>query len=227
MLTLARQGRHVVRLKSGDPMIFGRAGEEIAALEAAGIAVEVVPGITAALGMAARLGVSLTHRHAARSVRFVTGHADSGGLPQDLDWRGLADPATTLVVYMGGRTATRLAERLLGEGLAADTPVVVAEKTARRDERLEHITLGRLAHTPLWAEGPVLIGIGSVFARGARRGDRGEEAREARHPCRPVAQISRPGACDEAARPECRPDRPLERAKRPSGDALPSKQHHD
>ena len=97
MLKLAKQGKHVVRLKSGDPMIFGRAGEEIALLEKNGIPVDVVPGITSALALSARLGVSLTHREHAQSVRFVTGHAKTGELPADLDWRGLADPHTTLV----------------------------------------------------------------------------------------------------------------------------------
>ena len=95
MVSLARRGKHVVRLKSGDPMIFGRGGEEVTMLDAAGIAVEVVPGITAALALSSRLGVSLTHRNHAQSVRFVTGHARTGRLPDGLDWRGLSDPAKT------------------------------------------------------------------------------------------------------------------------------------
>jgi uroporphyrin-III C-methyltransferase/precorrin-2 dehydrogenase/sirohydrochlorin ferrochelatase len=97
MVSLANAGRHVVRLKGGDPMIFGRAGEEIARLEAEGIPVSVVPGVTAALAMAASLGVSLTHRDCARSVRFVTGHGRDGALPADIDWRAVADPATTTI----------------------------------------------------------------------------------------------------------------------------------
>ena len=96
MIDLARAGKRVVRLKSGDPMIFGRAAEEIDALREAGIAVEVVPGITAGLALAARLGASLTDRRKAHSVRFVTGHGKDGGLPAEMDWIGLADPATTL-----------------------------------------------------------------------------------------------------------------------------------
>src|SRR3546814_5707836 len=110
MVRLARQGKHVVRLKSGDPMIFGRAGEEIASLRAAGIPVEVVPGITAGIAAASRLGVSLTHRDHAHSVRFVTGHARDGRLPQDLDWRGIADPETTTIFYMGGRSEEHTSE---------------------------------------------------------------------------------------------------------------------
>lgn len=167
MLRLARDGRHVVRLKSGDPMIFGRAGEEIELLERNGIEVEVVPGITAASAMASALGVSLTHRHAAHSVRFVTGHDRKGELASDLDWRGLADPATTLVVYMGGRTVAAFARRLTDEGLAADTPVVAVSGVTWASERRWTGSLGDLAEGRLERAGsePVLIGIGHVFER--------------------------------------------------------------
>ena len=165
MIKLAGQGKQVVRLKSGDPMIFGRAGEEIAELKARGIAVDVVPGITAALGAAAALGVSLTHRDHARSVRFVTGHGQAGGLPDDLDWRGLADPGTTLMVYMGGRTAGILARRLIEQGRAPGTPAVIVAHVSRADETRDMRTLGYLAgQTPDVGEGPVLIGVGEVFA---------------------------------------------------------------
>ena len=171
MLKLAGQGRHVVRLKSGDPMIFGRAGEEIAELEAAGIAVTVVPGITAGLAMASALGLSLTHRDHAQSVRFVTGHARTGELPDDLDWRGLADPRTTLVFYMGGRTGPAIATRLIGQGLAAETPVVVVAGLTRPGETrvagtLADLQAGNLALAPGL---PVLIGIGQVFCMVAYR----------------------------------------------------------
>lgn len=165
MVRLASQGRHVARLKSGDPMLFGRAGEEIAACAAAGVAVEVVPGISAAFGMAARLKVSLTHRDHAQSVRFVTGHARTGALPDDLDWAGLAHARTTLVVYMGARTAPDLAKGLIGAGRAATTPVVVAVGIARADESFAAMTLLDLAELPAAAiDGPVLIGIGEVFS---------------------------------------------------------------
>ncbi|RME64208.1 MAG: uroporphyrinogen-III C-methyltransferase, partial [Alphaproteobacteria bacterium] len=164
MLKLARQGRHVVRLKSGDPMIFGRAGEEIAMLRAAGVAVDVVPGITAAAGAAAALGVSLTHRDRARSVRFVTGHGRDGDLPADLDWSGLADPATTLIVYMGGRTAAGLAGRLLAAGMPRHTPAVAMSNISRPDQRVQPLSLAALAEDGIAASGePVLIGIGAVF----------------------------------------------------------------
>jgi len=136
MVKLARQGKRVVRLKSGDPMIFGRAGEEIAELRAAGIPVDVVPGVTSALALAARLRVSLTHRDLAHSVRFVTGHARDGGLAHDLDWKGLADRETSLIVYMGGRTAGAV-------GSLADIVRLIGDLDPGE---------------------PVLLGIGSVFA---------------------------------------------------------------
>lgn len=170
MIKLARQGKRVVRLKGGDPMIFGRAGEEIAALEAVGIPVSVIPGITAASAAAARLGVSLTHRQSAHSLRFVTGHARDGGLPEDLDWTGFADPETTLVFYMAGRTGEAVAERLMAEGLAPSTPVAAIAAISRPDEarwvgRLDQLAIGL---GQIGRGRPVLIGIGAVFAQAKR-----------------------------------------------------------
>lgn len=165
MVKLARQGKRVVRLKAGDPMIFGRAGEEIAALDAAGIPVDVVPGITAAVAAASRLGISLTHRHAAQSLRFVTAHSRHGGLPEDLDWNGLADPATTLVFYMAGRTGANVAARLIGSGLNPATPVALIASVSRPDEEawggcLDQVPEGLAA---IGLERPVLMGVGTVF----------------------------------------------------------------
>ena len=122
MVSLAKQGKRVVRLKSGDPLIFGRAAEEIAACEAANIAFDVVPGITSVQGGASRLGIALTDRKKARRLQYVTGHAKSGGLPADLDWKSLADPATTTAVFMPTRTLAALAEKAIAEGLDPDTP---------------------------------------------------------------------------------------------------------
>ena len=166
MVKLAGQGKRVVRLKAGDPMVFGRAGEEIAALDAAGIPVTVVPGITAALAAASSLGVSLTHRDAAHSVRFVTGHSRRGGLPDDLDWRGLADAETSLMVYMAGRTGGDFAARLIGQGLPASTPVVVVTAVSRPEERRWSGSLAQLGAALLetGTDQPVLVGIGRVFA---------------------------------------------------------------
>ncbi|AXS42149.1 siroheme synthase CysG [Breoghania sp. L-A4] len=166
MVKFARDGKRVVRLKSGDPMVFGRAGEEVAELDAAEIPVDVVPGVSAVFSLAAELGVSLTHRDHAHSLRLVTGHASDGGMPKDLDWRGLSDAQTTLVIYMGGRTAQSIATRMIGEGRAPETPVVIAAKIGRPDRQLSNLSLAQLASGAFAREddGPVLIGVGEVFA---------------------------------------------------------------
>ncbi|MGY6707592.1 MAG: siroheme synthase CysG [Rhizobiaceae bacterium] len=165
MVSLARAGRHVVRLKSGDPMVFGRAGEEIAELEKEGLAYEVVPGITAGIALASALGVSLTHRDHAKSVRFVTGHSRHGGLPQDMDWRSVADASATTIFYMGGRTAPEISARLLSLGMSAQTPVVVATDLGRATQSVVHTTLEALpeAAARLRKDRAVLIGLGNVF----------------------------------------------------------------
>jgi len=167
MLSLAKAGKRVVRLKSGDPMIFGRAGEEIDFLERAGIAVSVIPGITAASAMAARLGVSLTHRDHAQSVRFVTGHSRDGNLPADMDWRSLADPKTTTVFYMGGRTAGEIRSKLIAAGMRPGMPVAVMSAIARSNERRWCGPLDDLetALKTIGVDEPVLIGVGSVFEK--------------------------------------------------------------
>jgi len=167
MVKLARNGKHVVRLKSGDPMIFGRSGEEIERLQQERIPASVVPGVTSASAMASQLGVSLTHRECARSVRFVTGHAQSGELPADLDWQGLADARTTLIVYMGGRTASPLAARLIAASLDPATPVVAHSSVSRSDGVIWRSDLATLAVKGLPPElvTPVLIGIGTAFSR--------------------------------------------------------------
>jgi uroporphyrin-III C-methyltransferase / precorrin-2 dehydrogenase / sirohydrochlorin ferrochelatase len=166
MIKLARAGKQVVRLKGGDPGIFGRAGEELAALRAAGIACRMVPGITAALAMAAAFGVSLTHRDHAQAVQFVTGHARDGRLPAHLNWRGLADPRTTTVFYMGAGTVQQIAANLRLHGLSADTPALWVANLSRPDERrwsgLLSALPGSIGDEELRC--PLLIGIGRVFA---------------------------------------------------------------
>jgi uroporphyrin-III C-methyltransferase/precorrin-2 dehydrogenase/sirohydrochlorin ferrochelatase len=169
MTRLALKGKHVVRLKSGDPMIFGRAGEEIEHLERAGVPVDVVPGITAGIALASALGVSLTHRDMAQSVRFVTGCAKTGRLPDNLDWRGLADPLTTTIFYMAGGTAGAIAVRLVEEGFAPDTPAVMVSNVSRGEQRWAGpiSALGE-ASSRRDAAKPVIIGIGCVFGRADR-----------------------------------------------------------
>jgi uroporphyrin-III C-methyltransferase/precorrin-2 dehydrogenase/sirohydrochlorin ferrochelatase len=165
MITLARSGKRVVRLKGGDPMIFGRGGEELAACRAAGLAVEVVPGITAAQGAASRLGVSLTHRSAARRLQYVTGHGADGKLPRDIDWGSIADPTATTVVYMPARTLAELAATGIANGLDPATPAVAIVKATRPGEAVVAAPIRdlpeRLRELPL---GPVLVMIGKVFA---------------------------------------------------------------
>lgn len=166
MVSLAKAGKRVVRLKSGDPMIFGRAGEEIACLEKAGIPVDIVPGITSASAMAARLGVSLTHRDHAQAVRFVTGHSRSGHLPTNLNWQSLAEAATTTIFYMGGRTAGQIQTRLQTAGMDGQTPTVVVSAITRANESRWVGTLDSLADAVecIGVDNPVLIGVGTVFS---------------------------------------------------------------
>ena len=166
MIELAGQGKRIVRLKGGDPMVFGRASEEIAALRGAGIPVEVVPGVTAALGAAASLQTSLTERATARRLQFITAHAHDGKLPEDIDWRALCDPGASSVVYMGVRTLGALAERLLAHGADPATPALLVERATCPDERR---IAGTIATLPAKAaaqapSGPCLILIGAVFA---------------------------------------------------------------
>lgn len=166
MLTFAKAGKNVARLKSGDPMIFGRAGEEIAYLKQHNIPVEVVPGITAASAMASRLGVSLTHRDHAQSVQFVTGHSRHGILPDTIDWQAIADSRNTTIFYMGGRTAGAIQSRLTKAGLDTKTPVVIVSSVANPDERRWAGSLNDLssAMAEIGLDRPVLIGVGEVFA---------------------------------------------------------------
>ena len=162
MVKLAKQGKHVVRLKSGDPMIFGRAGEEISILEAEGILVDVVPGITSALAAAARLGVSLTHRDYAQSVKFVTAHSRKGELPE-LDWKSFAGTKSTLMIYMGAKTAPKLSKVLIEKGANPQTPVMIAKGIMRDEESIEFLRLCDLLELKIDRTAPVLIGIGNVF----------------------------------------------------------------
>lgn len=141
----ALTGARVVRLKSGDPGIFGRLEEEIIALRAAGIAHEVIPGVSAASAAAAAAGIPLTRRLQARRVQFVTGHDVTGQLPQGLSMAALADPEATTVVYMPKRTFPALAAQLLAAGLPGDTPALLAENVSLPDQRLQRATVAVLA----------------------------------------------------------------------------------
>jgi uroporphyrin-III C-methyltransferase/precorrin-2 dehydrogenase/sirohydrochlorin ferrochelatase len=183
MIALAKAGRRVVRLKGGDPMIFGRADEEISACRAAGITVEVVPGITTAQGVASRLLVSLTRRGQARRVQYITGHGRDGKLPADIDWASVADPAVTTVVYMPGKTLPELVANAVQAGLDPATPAVAVERATRTDERVIAATIAdlpaRLAAEAL--SGPVIVMIGRTLADYVAAAARGEpESRQRR-----------------------------------------------
>ena len=159
----ARQGRDVVRLKGGDPFIFGRGGEEAEACRAAGIPVEVVPGISAAIGAAAAAQLPLTHRRAASVVSFVAGQCK--GL-SDQNWAGLAGVGRTLVIYMGVATAEEIAEKLIADGLSPTMPVAVIENATRPAMRVLRASLAGLPAlvTDEKVKSPAVIVIGEVCA---------------------------------------------------------------
>jgi uroporphyrin-III C-methyltransferase/precorrin-2 dehydrogenase/sirohydrochlorin ferrochelatase len=169
----AKAGRHVVRLKGGDPFVFGRGGEELDVLVAEGVRVEVVPGITAATGCAAYAGFPLTHRDHASSVVFVSGHSKDG--LSELDWRALANPRQTIVVYMGVGAAGEVAGKLIEAGLSASTPIAIVEKGTRWDQRVIKGELQQAADLirQHGVAGPALLVIGAV-TRAAEAGLRAE-----------------------------------------------------
>ncbi len=176
----AEAGQRVVRLKGGDPFVFGRGGEELLSLRARGIEAEVVPGITAAAACAAASGIPLTHRGLARGVNFVTGHAEDG--EPDLDWPALADGRQTLAIYMGVSTAGTLMRRLLEAGAEPARPLAVIEKGTRPDQRVLTGTLGGLEALVREAavEGPAMIILGEVAALAAGRPATPQEAAPSR-----------------------------------------------
>ncbi len=164
LLNLARGGGEVVRLKGGDPFVFGRGGEELAFLRAHGIAVDVVPGVTAAFAAAADLGVPLTHRGVARTLHLLTGHSLDGRLP-DLDFAALARGQGTIVAYMARSTLPALAGALIAAGLPGSTPAAAVENASLARQRHVRATLATLADALATAgfDGPTLVLIGRVL----------------------------------------------------------------
>lgn len=163
LVALALEGLKVVRLKGGDPFLFGRGGEEMLACREAGIEVHVVPGVSAALAASADIGAPLTHRGLAQAVTFVTGHA-AGDADPDLDWTALARPNQTVAIYMGLTTAGRIAARLIASGRAPSTPVAVVESASLPHERRLVTTLAELPAAVADLDGPALLIIGEVAA---------------------------------------------------------------
>lgn len=166
LLNFAEAGANVVRLKGGDPLIFGRGGEEIDFLQQQGIKVRVIPGITSASGIAAELGIPLTHRGISNSIRFLTGHSRNGGTDPLFVAANAADPESTLVVYMGLSTLPRLAPQLIRHGLPPDTPAAAVERGTTPQQRVVFADLADLANEVEVARlvSPALIIIGRVVA---------------------------------------------------------------
>jgi uroporphyrin-III C-methyltransferase len=165
IVQLAQAGVHVVRLKGGDPFVFGRGGEELDSLRNAGVPVEVVPGVTAACAAAASLQIPLTHRNVARSLHFVTGHGSDGAVPAH-DWRALAASGGTIAAYMASKTLRSVAASLIETGMSPSMPAVAVENASRPNETHVH---GTLADLPDLLEdnrldGPTLVLIGTVVS---------------------------------------------------------------
>lgn len=165
LVNLARAGHRVVRLKGGDPLVFGRGSEEAQHLAQNGIPFEIVPGITAAAGCAAAAGIPLTHRGLASGVRFVTGHCHDDE-PLDLNWGSLADPQTTLMIYMGLAHIAEISCRLIEAGLPADSPAAAIANGTMPDQVVLIATLATIADrvTERSLSAPVLFIVGQVVA---------------------------------------------------------------
>lgn len=159
MIALAESGLQVVRLKSGDPMIFGRAGEEIEALRHAGVPYEVVPGVTSALGAAAAAEIPLTHRRLSSAVVFLTAHQASGR--EAADWSKLVSSGSTLIIYMPGQNYAALSVKLRAAGLSAETPCAVVSRASTPRQQTHRTTISELANAP-HLDSPTLLVIGEV-----------------------------------------------------------------
>ncbi|ENM5741957.1 uroporphyrinogen-III C-methyltransferase [Vibrio metoecus] len=182
LVDFARQGYRVVRIKGGDPFMFGRGGEELEVLFEAGVKFQIVPGITAAAGATAYAGIPLTHRDYAQSALFVTGHLKAQA--EDLDWSTLARGKQTLVIYMGLSNAAAIAEQLQQHGRDANTPVAIIERGTQTSQKVLIGTLQTLPSLAIQAQSPALIVVGEVVALADKLHWFGE-----RHQAEPLAAV--------------------------------------
>jgi len=164
LVQLAQEGKRVLRLKGGDPFVFGRGGEEALALVAAGVPFRVIPGISSGLGGLANAGIPLTHRDTNSAVTFLTGHSLTGEVPDNLDWQALARGAPVIVVYMALKHLRRIADQLMTAGRLADEPVAIVSKATTDEQRVLETTLGRCAEEVVaqGIEPPAIVVIGPV-----------------------------------------------------------------
>jgi uroporphyrin-III C-methyltransferase len=158
LIEQGRSGRRVVRLKGGDPFVFGRGGEEAEALRQAGVSYEVVPGVSSAFAAPAAAGIPVTHRGLASSVSVVTGHEGDGSAPVAVDWDALGRSGGTLVILMGMSERARIADELIASGRGADTPVAVVHWGTTPQQKVAHSTLGELATDQLPAPAVIVVG---------------------------------------------------------------------
>ena len=162
LVRLAREGNRVLRLKGGDPCVFGRGGEEALALAAAGVPFRIVPGITAGIGGPAYAGIPLTHRDTNSAVTFLTGHNSDGALPGGLDWRAIAAGAPVLVLYMAARHLPSIVERLMAGGRRSEDPVAVISQATTSAQRVVVSTLGEVATAAAGIAAPSIVVVGEV-----------------------------------------------------------------
>jgi len=164
LIRLAREGRRVLRLKGGDPCVFGRGGEEALALAEAAIPFRIVPGITAGIGGLAYAGIPVTHRDINSAVTFVTGHSSGGAVPNGIDWEAIARGSPVIVLYMGLRQLGAIAARLIAAGRRADEPVAIVSKATTPAQRVLVTSLAKAAAAAAQAgiEGPTIIAVGEV-----------------------------------------------------------------
>jgi uroporphyrin-III C-methyltransferase len=170
LIRLARAGKRVLRLKGGDPFVFGRGGEEAIALAEAGVPFRIVPGITAAIGGLAYAGIPATHRDVNLSFAFVSGHKSGGELPIDVDWRALSHAAPTIVVYMAMGHLAEITEQLIAAGRGGDEPAAIVSKATMPEQRVIETTLARAAADAAAAriEAPAMLVVGPAVKLRAR-----------------------------------------------------------